>query len=183
MEGGHPIALEGMQIGDAFGATGYGPDGAGLPPTGAMHGFPPEPEPQRPPAGAPPPPPPPALQQPSAQPSQAQDGRRPLIGFLVSFQDDPLGKFWPLYQGKNTVGRAETGQKVDIEVSHGTTSTRHATLECDAGRVVLTDLGSTNGTFYNEEAIGFQGRREVRNGDKVRFGGFTVITILVSSYA
>jgi hypothetical protein len=187
MEGGHPLALDGMQIGDAFGATAFAPPGAPLPPTGAMQGFPPEPEPPRPPprpAAGGPPPPPPALQQPSAQPSPASgpEGRRTLVGFLVSFQDDPLGKFWPIYQGKNTIGRAETGQRVDIEVAHGTTSTRHATLECDGGRIVLSDLGSTNGTFHNEEAIGFQGRREIRNGDKIRFGGFSVITIVVSSF-
>jgi pSer/pThr/pTyr-binding forkhead associated (FHA) protein len=186
MEGGHPIALEGMQIGDAFGATAFAPAGAPMPPTGAMQGFPPEPEPPRPPPRGPggPPPPPPQMQAPPVQapPQLSPEGRRPLIGFLVSFQDDPLGKFWPLYQGKNTVGRAETGQKVDIEIAHGTTSTRHATIECDGPRIVLTDLGSTNGTFHNEEAIGFQGRRDLRNGDKVRFGGFSVITIVVAAF-
>jgi pSer/pThr/pTyr-binding forkhead associated (FHA) protein len=107
--------------------------------------------------------------------------RRPLAGFLVSFQDDALGKFWPLYQGKNLVGRAETGQEVDVPVGHGTTSTHHATIEAEGGRLTLSDLGSTNGTFHNEEAIGFQGRRELRDGDKVRFGGYSVVVINVAS--
>lgn len=185
MEGGHPLALEGMQIGDAFGATAFAPPGGQLPPTGAMAGFPGEPEPPRPP---PPPPPraaggPPPMAQPGPAPAAGPEGRRALIGFLVSYQDDPLGKYWPLWQGKNTIGRAETGQRVDVEISHGTTSTRHATLDCDGPRVVLTDLGSTNGTFHNEEAIGFQGRRDLRNGDKIRFGGFSVIVIIVASFA
>jgi pSer/pThr/pTyr-binding forkhead associated (FHA) protein len=105
--------------------------------------------------------------------------RRGLVGFLVSYQDDPLGRFWPLYQGRNSIGRAETGQDVDVPIGHGTTSTRHAQLDCDNGRVIVSDLGSTNGTFHNEEAIGFQGRREVRDGDKLRFGGFTVVVINV----
>lgn len=109
--------------------------------------------------------------------------RRVLAGFLVSFQDDPYGKFWPLWKGKNLVGRAETGQKVDIEIGHGTTSTHHATIECDGQRFILTDLGSTNGTFHNEEAIGFQGRRELRDGDKIRFGGFSVIVFNVAARA
>jgi pSer/pThr/pTyr-binding forkhead associated (FHA) protein len=99
----------------------------------------------------------------------------------VSYQDDTLGKFWPLWQGKNTVGRAETGAKVDVEIAHGTTSTNHAAIECDGPRFVLADLGSTNGTFHNEEAIGFQGRRELRDGDKIRFGGFSVITVIISA--
>ena len=108
-------------------------------------------------------------------PVVAGDGR--LAGFLVSFQDEREGRFWPLYQGKNVVGRAETGQKVDVEIGHGTTSTVHATVECDNARFTLQDMGSTNGTYYNEEAIGYQGRREVRDGDRIRFGGYTVLVL------
>lgn len=114
-----------------------------------------------------------------AAPSAGPDGRRSLAGFLVSYQDDTFGKFWPLWQGKNTVGRAETGAKVDIEIAHGTTSTHHAAVEVDGTRFVLMDQGSTNGTFHNEEAIGFQGRRELRDGDKVRFGGYSVMVVNV----
>lgn len=154
---------------DAFGATAFAPAGAGappgppggLPPTGAMQGFD---SPARPPT-----------------PAAGLGARRPLAGFLVSFQDDPLGKFWPLFQGKNLIGRAETGQEVDVPVGHGTTSTHHATVEAEGGRLTLSDLGSTNGTFHNEEAIGFQGRRELRDGDKVRFGGYSVVVINVAS--
>jgi pSer/pThr/pTyr-binding forkhead associated (FHA) protein len=115
----------------------------------------------------------------AAKPAADAQGRRALAGFLVSYQDDPLGKFWPLWQGKNAIGRADTGQKVDIEVAHGTTSTHHASIECDPQRFVLSDLGSTNGTFHNEEAIGFQGKREVRDGDKIRFGGYSVMVVNV----
>jgi hypothetical protein len=116
-----------------------------------------------------------------AGPKSDSAGRRALAGFLVSYQDDPMGKFWPLWQGKNSVGRADTGQKVEIEIAHGTTSTHHATIECDPQRFVLSDLGSTNGTFHNEEAIGFQGKRELRDGDKIRFGGYSVMVVNVVS--
>jgi hypothetical protein len=134
----------------------------------------------------PPPPPPPQAQQgygpaPSIGPDTSS--RRVLAGFLVSYQDDPYGKFWPLWKGKNLIGRAETGQKVDIEIAHGTTSTHHATVEADGARFVLSDLGSTNGTVHNEEAIGFQGRRDLRDGDKIRFGGFSVIFINIAARA
>jgi hypothetical protein len=159
LEGGHPIAGDG-------GKDPYGP-----PP-----GFPP--------AGPPPMPPPPSVVgQPPPPVSKGPDpsGRRALAGFLVSYQDDMMGKFWPLWQGKNTVGRADTGQKVDIEIAHGTTSTHHAFIECDPQHFVLQDQGSTNGTFHNEEAIGFQGKREVRDGDKIRFGGYSVMVVNVVS--
>jgi FHA domain len=165
---------------DQFGATAYAPS------NNAMGDFGPPPAPP-PPAnyGAPPPmappPAPPLAPQSSmpAGPAVGPDGRRALAGFLVSYQDDTLGKFWPLWQGKNSVGRAETGQKVDIEIAHGTTSTHHAAVEVDGTRFVLIDQGSTNGTFHNEEAIGFQGRRELRDGDKVRFGGYSVMVVNV----
>ncbi|WP_234023654.1 FHA domain-containing protein [Sorangium cellulosum] len=200
IEGGHPIALDGIQVsGDPFNQTAYAPSGGQSappppppPPIGGMGGYGADPSypQQMMQMPAPPPPyvPPPPAARPSAQapaPSRisGQESRRALAGFLVSFQDDPLGRFWPLWQGKNVVGRAETGQKVDIEIAHGTTSTHHATIEVDGGRLILADLGSTNGTFHNEEAIGFQGRRELRDGDKVRFGGFSVILFSVAARA
>ncbi len=69
---------------------------------------------------------------------------------------------------------------MDVPIGHGTTSTRHAIIECDGNRLSLSDLGSTNGTFLNEEAIGYQGRRDVRDGDRIRFGGYTVLVIHVA---
>ena len=181
-----------------------GYDQGGYPAPGGSGGFPPPAEPDafgqtafapQPAPGAPPP-----MGQQAQQPmppTSAMSGfggdqrastggskaRRALVGFLVSFQDDTLGKFWPLFQGRNLVGRAETGQEVDVAIGHGTTSTNHATIEADQGRMTLSDLGSTNGTFHNEEAIGFQGRRDLRDGDKVRFGGFSVIIISVAARA
>jgi pSer/pThr/pTyr-binding forkhead associated (FHA) protein len=133
----------------------------------------------QPPMGMPPPPA--GAPTSAAQPPKDAGARRALAGFLVSYQDDALGKFWPLWQGKNSIGRADTGQKVDIEIAHGTTSTHHATIECDPTRFVLSDLGSTNGTFHNEEAIGFQGKRDLRDGDKIRFGGYSVMVVNVVS--
>jgi len=167
MEGGHPLAQ------DPFGPPMYAP--------------PPPPPPPGPMVGGPPPPPPAPLMAPPPAPPQADapkadpQNRRALAGFLVSYQDDEFGKFWPLWQGKNSIGRADTGQRVDIEVAHGTTSTHHAAIECDPQRFVLSDLGSTNGTFHNEEAIGFQGKRELRDGDKIRFGGYSVMVVNVVS--
>jgi pSer/pThr/pTyr-binding forkhead associated (FHA) protein len=157
MEGGHPLAQ------DPFGPPQYGQ----APPAPPMMG------------GPPPPPPPP---QPQAEaPKGDAPARRALAGFLVSYQDDEFGKFWPLWQGKNSIGRADTGARVEIEIAHGTTSTHHATIECDPQRFLLSDLGSTNGTFHNEEAIGFQGKRDLRDGDKIRFGGYSVMVVNVVS--
>lgn len=120
------------------------------------------------------PPLPPAI--PEQLPAQA------LRGFFVSYQTNATGDFWPLHGGRKTVGRANSGESVDIALSDATISSRHAAVNIDgtSGVVTVEDTGSTNGTFVNEEHIGFNGRRDLRDGDKVRFGGYTVIAKIVS---
>lgn len=105
-----------------------------------------------------------------------------LRGFLLSYQSNTQGDFWPLHGGRKTVGRANSGEQVDIPLSDATISSRHAAIVVDAasGTIQLEDTGSTNGTFVNEEHIGFNGKRELRDGDKVRFGGYTTIVKVVS---
>jgi pSer/pThr/pTyr-binding forkhead associated (FHA) protein len=70
---------------------------------------------------------------------------------------------------------------VDIQLADPTISSRHAAVLVDAasGNVSVEDTGSTNGTFVNEEHLGFNGRRELRDGDRVRFGGFTTIVKVI----
>ena len=51
----------------------------------------------------------------------------------------------------------------DLEVS-----SRHAELRAEAHRVVLVDLGSTNGTFVNGDRV--SGERVLNDGDVVTFG-------------
>ncbi|MDB4937745.1 MAG: hypothetical protein JWP87_4717, partial [Labilithrix sp.] len=104
-----------------------------------------------------------------------------LRGFLVSYQANTAGDFWPLHGGRKTVGRANSGEQVDIPLADATISSRHAAIVVDAGAgtVQVEDTGSTNGTFVNEEHIGFNGKRDLRDGDKVRFGGFSTILKVV----
>ena len=105
-----------------------------------------------------------------------------LRGFLVSYQSNTQGEFWPLHGGRKTVGRANSGEQVDIPLADATISSRHAALIVDAtaGSVQVEDTGSTNGTFVNEEHIGFNGKRDLRDGDKVRFGGFSTVIKVVT---
>jgi FHA domain len=105
-----------------------------------------------------------------------------LRGFLVSYQSSTQGDFWPLHGGRKMVGRANSGEQVDIPLADATISSRHAALIVDAtaGSVQVEDTGSTNGTFVNEEHIGFNGKRDLRDGDKVRFGGFSTVIKVVT---
>ena len=153
--------------------------GFGAPPQpgfGGQQGYPGQPPPQDfggAPQQAPPPvaaPAPPINLPPNA-----------LRGFLVSYQANTQGDFWPLHGGRKTVGRANSGEQVDIPLSDATISSRHAAVVVDAsaGSVQVEDTGSTNGTFVNEEHIGFNGKRDLHDGDKVRFGGFSTVIKIV----
>ncbi len=104
-----------------------------------------------------------------------------LRGFLVTYQANTKGDFWPLNGGRVTVGRSSSGDQVDIPLADATISSRHAMIVVDGttGSVSVEDTGSTNGTYVNEEHLGFNGRRDLRDGDRVRFGGFTTIVKLV----
>jgi hypothetical protein len=108
-------------------------------------------------------------------------GKRELVGFLVSYQSDTYGAYWPLYAGRNLVGRAGAADGLDIEISDPTTSSNHAALHVESGNrsVLVEDLGSTNGSFVNDDPLGPQGRREVRDNDRVRFGGFGLVVKVV----
>ena len=49
-------------------------------------------------------------------------------------------------------------------------SRQHAVLELINKTVMLTDLGSTNGTFLNNQRVMPQQRRVVRDNDEIRLG-------------
>jgi len=106
---------------------------------------------------------------------------RTLSGFVVSFETEPLGQFWPLQQGSVLVGRKDAGAGAEIEIDHPTTSSRHAKLYVAARptRLKVEDFGSTNGTFVNERRLEPGERRSLSHGDSVRFGGFTVNIVLL----
>jgi hypothetical protein len=104
-----------------------------------------------------------------------------LRGFLVAYGTNPGGDFWALTAGRHVVGRASGGDGIDVPLQDPTISSRHATLVVDgaSASIAIEDTGSTNGTFVNDEHIGFNGRRELRDGDRLRFGGFTAIVKVI----
>ncbi len=108
-----------------------------------------------------------------------------LRGFLVAYGASGLnarGESWPLHGGRYALGRVSVGDPSEIVLSDGTISTRHAVLSVDGttGLVTLEDLRSTNGTFVNEDPLLPSIRRALRDGDRVRFGGYTTVVKLIS---
>jgi pSer/pThr/pTyr-binding forkhead associated (FHA) protein len=63
-----------------------------------------------------------------------------------------------------TIGRGD----VEIVLEDPFASSRHARIERQGGVMVLEDLGSTNGTYLNEELL--SGPQPLHAGDRVRIG-------------
>ena len=62
------------------------------------------------------------------------------------------------------IGKHESN---DLQLNSRTVSNYHAEIMNENGRKVLRDLGSTNGTFVNDEQV----REEtVESGDRIRIG-------------
>jgi FHA domain-containing protein len=60
------------------------------------------------------------------------------------------------------------GDQAEIRLEDPFASSRHARLMRQGGIVVLEDLGSTNGTYLNEELL--TGPQPLHRGDRVRIG-------------
>ena len=60
------------------------------------------------------------------------------------------------------------GDRAEIRLEDPFASSQHARLSVQGGVVVLEDLGSTNGTYLNEELLG--GPTPLHEGDRVRIG-------------
>jgi hypothetical protein len=60
----------------------------------------------------------------------------------------------------------------DLVLTDDSVSRRHATVVREGDRIILTDLGSTNGTFVNGRMIT---QAEVQPGDRVRLGDLDLV--------
>ena len=57
----------------------------------------------------------------------------------------------------------------DLSISDTYLSSRHARVANDGGDLSIEDLGSTNGTYVNQELVA--GRVQLERGDIVQVGG------------
>jgi len=75
----------------------------------------------------------------------------------------PDGIAYSLEHGA-TLGRGD----VEIRLEDPFASTRHARIERQGSVLVLEDLGSTNGTYLNDEPL--NGPQPLHHGDRIRIG-------------
>ena len=82
---------------------------------------------------------------------------------LVIYGGD-LGKRVVLDGTAIEIGRSV---KCDVTIDQESVSRRHARIAFEAGRYRITDLGSTNGSYVNDE---LSGDRALKDGDQIKIG-------------
>jgi hypothetical protein len=121
-------------------------------------------------AAEPAPPPPPPSYDPGYPPYGQQPGYGPPAGGpgrnarLVSSD----GRVYPLSVGSTVIGR---GDQANLRLPDVGISRRHARLDFDGGQVIITDLGSTNGTSVNGQRISAVA---LNPGDMIQIGTTTL---------
>jgi len=83
---------------------------------------------------------------------------------LVMFKENGERKDFPLGEGMTLVGRQED---CDLRIPLSEISRRHAQLIIQEGAVTLRDLGSSNGTYVNNQRVTEQ---DLNPGDHVVMG-------------
>lgn len=83
---------------------------------------------------------------------------------------DPTGREHFLREETTTIGRAVEN---DIVVTSKRVSREHACVRREGWRAILEDLGSTNGTFLNDERV--LAPVELHDGDRIQVGDVALL--------
>ena len=105
---------------------------------------------------------PPTLDAPKTAPKGAS-------AYLVVIAGPSFGEMYKLRVDKTVLGR---GDKTDVRIVDDGVSREHAAVQREGGKIVLVDLGSTNGTFCNGVRVP---RQELVDGDKISIGAATIL--------
>ena len=89
----------------------------------------------------------------------------PLPTLVVTGEGPLQGQSFPLDGDELVVGRREHS---DVHMPDPHVSRTHAVIRKHSGAVWIEDLGSTGGTWVNDQQV--SGSRALRHGDLVRFG-------------
>ncbi len=84
---------------------------------------------------------------------------------LIQYSGDTLGRRYVLDTPEVTIGRAAS---VGILIADDSVSREHAKCSANGAVILITDLGSSNGTFVNDQRM--HDTTTLRDGDIVRLG-------------
>ncbi|MDD2961723.1 MAG: FHA domain-containing protein [Muribaculaceae bacterium] len=109
----------------------------------------------------------------------ATSGRK-LVGILVSYAQNPLGKIYELYEGRNVMGRAAT---CDIPILNDSKiSSQHLLILYREIENVfwLADQNSSNGSFVNGNFI--SDRIAINSGDIITIGDTKFVFLAIPQF-
>lgn len=109
----------------------------------------------------------------------ANGGRR-LVGMLVTYNTNPLGEVFKVYEGRNIVGRAAD---CDIVITNDNNVSSHhlLVLFVDAeGIYWAEDQHSSNGTYINGTFA--RGLQELHTGDVIVIGATKLLFVGIPSF-
>jgi diguanylate cyclase (GGDEF)-like protein len=103
------------------------------------------------------------------EPPPAPEGGKRDRAYLVVLAGASVGEMYKIEVETTVVGR---GQKAQIRLLDDGISREHAQLVVRGNKVVLEDLGSTNGTYCNGLKVD---KKELVDGDKILVGSTTIL--------
>jgi two-component system cell cycle response regulator len=100
----------------------------------------------------------------------APEGGKRDRAYLVVLAGASVGEMYKIEGEKTVIGR---GQKAQVRLLDDGISREHAQLVIVKDRIVLQDLGSTNGTYCN--GLKVEANKELVDGDKILVGSTTIL--------
>jgi two-component system, cell cycle response regulator len=100
----------------------------------------------------------------------APEGGKRDRAYLVVLAGASVGEMYKVEGEKTIIGR---GQRAQVRLLDDGISREHAQLVIIKDRVVLQDLGSTNGTYCN--GLKVEANKELVDGDKILVGSTTIL--------
>ncbi|MBT8392958.1 MAG: FHA domain-containing protein [Ignavibacteria bacterium] len=88
-----------------------------------------------------------------------------LAGWLVSFELDPEGKDFKIFEGRTKIGRSAAN---NIIINKPEISDEHVLILSRNNKFIIQDQLSANGTFVNGKKV--EGRMEVKDNDEIKLG-------------
>jgi two-component system, cell cycle response regulator len=99
----------------------------------------------------------------------APEGGKRDRAYLVVLAGSSVGEMYKIEAERTIIGR---GQKAQIRLLDDGISREHAQLVLQGDRIVLQDLGSTNGTYCNGLKVD---NKDLVDGDKILVGSTTIL--------
>ncbi|MCS7054387.1 MAG: FHA domain-containing protein [Ignavibacterium sp.] len=90
---------------------------------------------------------------------------RKLVGWIVTFDLNPNGTDFKLFEGRNVIGRSKN---CDIVVDNRSISDKHCTILYRNEKFIISDELSTNGTYVNNEMI--EDKTYLKDNDLIKLG-------------